>query len=242
MILGKNIIMTLGDTTRGIAVSKSCHLSINTEFIEVCSPVDGSWKEFLPSINSWSASVDTLVSSLNDHQTLLQKQTNKEKLVCCFFDTELQEFYKGYCYIKNLDLKATVGGLAQMTVAIQPTGKLEWAEEEESIQGTIINNVQINFPFSVSSVSGSNLFVADIDVDTDTRVTLPPGYVLFDGNASTIKSLLIALNNAALVPRIIFENSSTVNKSVVLKAGASSYTVTFAGDATNNDVKILSKF
>ena len=53
MILGKNLILTVGDDSRGLAASKSCDLSIDTDFIEVCSPVNGSWKEYLPTINSW---------------------------------------------------------------------------------------------------------------------------------------------------------------------------------------------
>ena len=244
--------MTLGDTTRGIAASKSCHLSINTEFIEVCSPVDGSWKEYLPSIKSWSANVDTIVASLSDHKKLFKYQDNNQKLVCCFFDANLQEFYKGYCYIKNLDLKATVGSLATMTVSIQPTGKLEWAEEEQIKMedvGRELTNFQLEYlkngSFSVSYNTGNRCYIASIPIENDTRITLLTRGVIVKNSLLNVIQDITNFNNDKLKSEAILVNENV--NSVIIKGeyGMSISVIINSVDAhTYNEIQAtyLSKF
>lgn len=251
MILGKNLIMTLGDNNRGLAASKSCNLSIDTDFIEVCSPVEGSWKEYLPTIKSWSASIDTLVASLSDHKALLQKQDNNEMLFCCFFDNDFHEFYKGNCYIKNIDLKASVGGLATMSVGIQPTGKLNWSEETEinMTHGVLVAEKYMLFNSTnyvmINHDRDGGIYLQELIITQDTRITLPSRGMVIKASASDAATMINALNDSSLNANAIMVNEiSNTSKSVVIKKQASAYPVTIlvnSGDS-NQPVITLSKF
>lgn len=251
MILGKNLILTVGDESRGLAASKSCDLSIDTDFIEVCSPVNGSWKDYLPTINSWSASVDMLVASLSDHKALLKKQNNKEKLMCCFFDTDLQEFYKGYCYIKGLQIKGTIGGLATMGVTLQPTGALEWAEEE-----TLSIDLASSFPRMLGLPAGTNtvtvmdrvagdpqLIAWEVMVTNETRFTIKRAAII-NQPLSVVDGWIIAKNNTNIQASAIAVETSYVNKDVIVKPSGELRVTILQNDndATLYPITYLSKF
>lgn len=251
MILGKNVIMTLGDINRGLAASKSCNLGITTDFIEVCSPVQGSWKEYLPTIKSWSASVDTLVATLADHKTLMKKQENNEMLFCCFFDNDLQEFYKGNCYIKNIDLKASIGGLATMSVGIQPTGKLNWAEETEidMTNGVLVADKYMLFNLTndvmIQPSMGGGIYLQELSITQDTRITLPSRGMVINASASDAATMINAHNDSSLNANAIMSNGiANTSKSVVVKKQASAYPVTILVNSadSNQPVITLSKF
>ena len=245
MIIGKDLIMTLGNASQGLAASKSCELGIDTELIEICSPFQGGWKAFLPTINSWNASAEMLVGTLATHKMLLQHQVNKDELECCFFDIGLQEFYRGNCYIKNLRLRGTVGSLAQMSMTIQPTGELEWADEKNiEMNGTTLGTKQLNFPFNISAVSGSSIVAVGITISADTRVTIPNGYVIINDDAANVISMINNLDNVGLISKIILENNTGDYQSVVLKKSSNSYTVTVISNVMNPqpDIITLSKF
>ena len=243
MILGKNLILTVGDESRGLAASKSCDLSIDTDFIEVCSPVNGSWKDYLPTINSWSASVDMLVASLSDHKALLKKQATKEKLMCCFFDTDLQEFYKGYCYIKGLQIKGTIGGLATMGVTLQPTGALEWAEEQDvyTTTGTKIDSkalVMSGTQISISANSNLNVFVKEVSLTGDTRVTLYKQGAVVKGDATTVASWITNDDVRSLNDNIILSNIN-IHDTAIIKGID---TICFLATARSEDDTIFAKY
>ncbi len=251
MILGKNLILTVGDENRGLAASKSCDLSIDTDFIEVCSPVNGSWKEYLPTINSWSASVDMLVASLSDHKVLLKKQDNKEKLVCCFFDTNLQEFYKGYCYIKGLQIKGTIGGLATMGVTLQPTGKLDWADETEidMTDGLLVEDKYmlfgINNEVMINPSYGGGIYLQELNITQDTRITLPSSGMVINASASDVETMIYEHNDSSLNVNAIMSNGiDNISKSVVVKKQASAYPVTILVNSSDASMSVitLSKF
>ena len=249
MILGKNLILTVGDESRGLAASKSCDLSIDTDFIEVCSPVNGSWKDYLPTINSWSASVDMLVASLSDHKALLKKQENKEKLMCCFFDTDLQEFYKGYCYIKGLRIKGTTGGLATMAVTIQPTGALEWADENiiNMYDGVTVYNKTISYVSDTAvslSDSSTNILAYSISITEDTRITIPEQGVVCNAELATVTDLITQNDVPIINASIVLINRSGNPKSVILKKRSAGYNVTVIMNQLNTtqNVITLSKF
>ena len=251
MILGKNLILTVGDESRGLAASKSCDLSIDTDFIEVCSPVNESWKEYLPTINSWSASVDMLVASLSDHKVLLKKQDNKEKLMCCFFDINLQEFYKGYVYIKGLQIKGTIGGLANMSVSLQPTGKLDWADETEinMTDGVFVANKYMFFNFinyvKIQPSMGGGIYLQELSITQDTRITLPSIGMVINASASDSATMINSFKDSSLNANAIMLNGiANSSKSVVVKKQASAYPVTILVNSSDASMPVitLSKF
>ncbi len=253
MILGKDLTMTLGDTTNGLAASKSCNLRVETDFIEVCSPTDGSWREYLPTIKAWSASVDTLVASLADHKKLLKAQNDNERLMCCFFDAALNEFYKGYCYIKNLDIKGSIGGLATMSVTLQPTGRLEWAEEviqqmaagnSQTISGRYIEPGVYGVQIQQDAVS--SVIINELTISKDTRISLPNGYALINADLTTTAGYLNDGSGASptMSAAAIAYNNSGADKAVVVKGQSRAIKVTVVANVVTKQKPYyyLSKF
>lgn len=251
MILGKNLILTVGDESRGLAASKSCDLSIDTDFIEVCSPVNGSWKEYLPTINSWSASIDTLVATLSDHKILMIKQKNKEMLMCCFFDAKLEEFYKGNCYISGLRIKGTTGSLATMSVNIKPTGELKYAEEQEidMHHATIITGKYLYFinesVINVSNGSGSDMISAyELEIKNDTRITIPSQMAIINSSLTNVQGWINANDTSSLNANLIITNARDYRKSAIIRKKNSPFVITIIARHMSDmqSVTYLSKF
>lgn len=250
MILGKNLIMTMGSISQGLASSKSCKLEISTDFIEVCSPTEGSWKEYLPTVKGWSASVDCLVARMSDHRTLLQLQDSNTRLACCFYDTDLQEFYKGYVYIKNLNITGSVGGLVTMSVSLQPTGKLEWAEEQaiDMTTATEVADKSIQWigglsgdAFSIMSMSDVNIMIHELTLTTDTRITIGKGIVV-NADAATVTTYIGNKNAQSINAAAILINSTTAEKSVVVKTQSAIVVTVICNEDDLTTLKYLSKF
>lgn len=129
---GKDIILSDSQTGSGhFACATTCNVTTDCDFIETCSPDDGSWKEYVPTILSWSASSSHLLASYANYKFFRAKQQAKEAITVRFYDAELEIFYKGQAYIKTLDLTGDVKGLAKMSVQLQPSGPLEAASVED---------------------------------------------------------------------------------------------------------------
>ena len=251
MILGKNLIMTLGDSSKGLACSKSCSLNVETEFLETCSPTSGTWREYLPTIKSWGASVDTLVAKMSDHKRLLQLQDSNTLLACCFYDSDLQEFYRGNCYIKNLQLKASVGGLATMSVTIQPTGKLTWAEEmtvdmstgESSPRTLGLVNGTDTVTIMDRSGGGPVCMMKEIEITRDTRFTLTRA-ALINAPLETVSGWVTAKNNTQIAGAAIAVETSYKEKTVIVKTNALIKLTILQNNGSESQyaIKYLSKF
>ena len=129
---GKDLILSDSQTGSGhFACAKSCTVSIKSDFIEVAHPTEGGWKRYKPTIKSWSASTGHLLSSYSNYKYFRSMMDSKTAVTIRFYDVEMQIFYKGQAYIETLDLTGDVNGLAQMKVALQPSGPLEAASEED---------------------------------------------------------------------------------------------------------------
>ena len=129
---GKDLILSDSQTGSGhFACATSCNVSIKSDFIEVAHPTEGEWKRYKPTIKSWSASTGHLLASYSNYQYFRSMMDNKAAVTVRFYDVEMQIFYKGQAYIETLDLTGDVNGLAQMKVALQPSGPLEAAEEHD---------------------------------------------------------------------------------------------------------------
>lgn len=122
MILGKNLILAIGNTP--LAASKSCRVSKSKSFIEVASPTASAWESFIPSKKGWSMSADCLIGTMEAYKTLDAAWKNDTALTIRFYDTEYNENETGTAYIDNLDLVASKGSLAKMSVSLKGSGEL----------------------------------------------------------------------------------------------------------------------
>jgi len=126
---GKDLILSDSQTGSGhFACATSCTVSVKSDFIETCSPTEGGWKQYKPTILSWSASTGHLLASYSNYQYFRYMMVNKQAVTVRFYDVEMQIFYKGQAYIETLELTGDVNGLAKMSVQLQPSGPLTAAE------------------------------------------------------------------------------------------------------------------
>ena len=122
MIHGENLILAINGSP--LAASKSCNLSKSSSFIEVAPPTAGDWEAFVPSKKSWSMSSDCLLGTMDAYKTLDAAWKAGTALTIRFFNTEYDENETGTAYIDSLNLDASKGNLAKMSVSLKGSGAL----------------------------------------------------------------------------------------------------------------------
>ena len=122
MIHGENLILAINGTP--LAASKSCNLSKSSSFIEVSSPTEGDWEAFEPSKKGWSMNSDCLLGTMDAYKTLDAAWKAGTALTIRFFNTEYDENETGTAYIDSLNLDASKGNLAKMSVSLKGSGPL----------------------------------------------------------------------------------------------------------------------
>ena len=122
MIHGENLIVAIGGTP--LAASKSCNIKKSQAFIEVSSPTSGDWESFIPEKKGWGISADCLIGTMEAYKTLDAAWKAGTALTIRFYDSEYNENETGTAYIDNLDLVASKGSLAKMSVSLKGTGEL----------------------------------------------------------------------------------------------------------------------
>lgn len=122
MIHGENLILAINGTP--LAASKSCNLSKSSSFIEVAPPTAGDWEAFVPSKKGWSISSDCLLATMDAYKTLDAAWKAGTALTIRFFNTEYGENETGTAYIDSLNLDASKGSLAKMSVSLKGSGEL----------------------------------------------------------------------------------------------------------------------
>lgn len=129
MVHGKDLILSIDGTV--IAAAKSCDLDLQTDFIEVCSPIGGQWKNYIPTTNSWGCSASALCTTMEYFDQLEQLWHDRTKVTLRFWDEEMWCLYKGYAYISNLKTSGPVGSLVSLQAQFQTLGELEKAVRVE---------------------------------------------------------------------------------------------------------------
>lgn len=123
MIQGKDVILSIDGMA--VAAAQSCELDVDRDLIEVCSPVDGQWKRYIPSTIGWSASVSGLVVDMANPQAWLNEmKSSAHPLTMRYYDTELGIYQVGNVWIKSWKNGAQVGSLATFNLSLQGNGAL----------------------------------------------------------------------------------------------------------------------
>lgn len=130
MIQGKNVILSIDG--KAIAAAQSCDLDVDRDMIEVCSPVEGQWKRYIPTKIRWSASVSMLVVDMDNPQAWLNEmKSSAQPLTMRFYDTELGIYQVGEVWIKSWKVGASVGSLATFNLSLQGNGALRDAGADD---------------------------------------------------------------------------------------------------------------
>lgn len=230
MIHGHDLILSTAASGTGLfAYAKTCKVATSTKFIEVCSPTDGQWEDYVPTSESWSASTDCLIATLDNYKQLRAMQDSRTALSIRFFDRDMQIFYKGTAYIKQLELQATEGSLAKMGIELQTTGALTAAEEVgHRIATTYYNHDR---EIHVSSSTGRVVIGQTTEQDPNgviyeeitttaakTKITVKNKVALLHCSMSVLNTILTTADDVAF-NTLLLAYTTTGSKSVIVEAG-----------------------
>lgn len=127
-MLGKDLLIASGG--RVIAAQDNCNLNLKQDTIEVCSPVSGPWRDYIPSTLGWDVQVSGLVCTPEHADELIDLLTSRQKVRLSFYDTELRIVRSGYAIPTNLPIGADIHSLANYSLTFQGCGELEKVESE----------------------------------------------------------------------------------------------------------------
>ena len=235
MIHGKDLILEANGT---IAAAKSCEIGVNTDFIETANPENGSWKDYMPTINSWDASVDCLMAKMSDVDKLFDMQKAKTRFALSFFDADMMSFYQGYAYIKNLKVVGSTGSLATMTVSFQTTGELKRAHAQtinlkstthtytQRILDWTNGELEVRENTQSEAQDGGYVIAYEFNSTVNTRVTALYKSVVVKGDVETVGQMIDDKNTSGILANAVLVNPNREEKSVVATANRGSLTMT----------------
>lgn len=113
-----------------IAAQRTCSLNLQQDTIEVCSPVSGPWRDYIPSTIGWDVQVGGLITSPEHAEELIDMLTARNKVRLSFYDPELRIVRSGYAIPTNLPIGADIHSLATYSLTFQGCGELEKVEEQ----------------------------------------------------------------------------------------------------------------
>jgi len=133
LVAGENYIFYIydGGTWKQYVCARSGNMSINTETIETTVTGSGNYKTFKPTVHSYSAQIDGVISlnvsgslTIADLQAL---QLAKTRLLCRFTQTsQAGDIYtkEAYFYITNSTDTGSFDGIATFNLSLLGTGSI----------------------------------------------------------------------------------------------------------------------
>ena len=236
MIHGKDLILTLdsvwGQTT-ALAAAKTCDVDTKTDFIEVASPTDGSWRQYVPTIHSWGLSAGLLMATPDTFNMLFNYQTNKTMLTARFYDSEMGMYYKGNTYISGLKATGNVGSLVSISVSFQPTGPLTPATVTDFTcggEGKTINDFKIDWDGTTPEIvdedrvpaNSIDWYEIDVTGKAKTRISVDRYIIVIKDTAENVTTLIEAKDNTTLLSKAVLITKNETGHVVV---GPGTYTV-----------------
>lgn len=236
MIHGRNLILEYNGSA--IAAAKSCEVGVDTDFIEVASPTNGTWKEYVPTTQGWEASAGCLVAEMNYVDMFFDIQKAKSLLSLAFFDADLMSFYQGQAYIKSLKVTGQIGNLATMSVLFQTSGELSRAQAQvlniksttniyaQRILDWTGSGVEVRENTQTEQEAGGYVIAYEFTSTVNTRVTALYKSLVVKGSMETIAPMIIQNETSDILAAAVLVNSEPKEKSVVATTNSGSLTLT----------------
>lgn len=193
MLKGNDLILSI-DGVR-LAASKSCSVDRQVDTIEVCSPVDGPAKRYMPTTTGWSISTNGLYASYGGAERLRNIWRNYQNGV----RTPLSVRYKtadgveetGLCLLTSLQETGDLNSIVKFSIQLQGSGKLE------PYEGTPLPmNLEFEKQSAILSDSNGNLYYDSNGEEKMYSATINrPTKVLIIANADS--QVLIGSENFA---------------------------------------------
>ena len=121
VVHGRNLIIKVNGTA--IAGAKSCEITVDGEQVEIASPTQGSWREFLTGRNEWSVSCGHLVPASGTPLKSSIQMVNTT--VTLTIQTGLSgDTVSGSAIVKKWGANGAVGNLVQASFQFRGNGAL----------------------------------------------------------------------------------------------------------------------
>ena len=208
MIHGEQLQIAIGGTP--LAASKTCNVSKSQSFIEVAAPTAGRWESFVPQKLGWGITSDCLLATLASYKTLDAAWKAGTELTIRFYDTEFDENETGTAYIEKLDLVATKGNLAKMSVSLKGSGPLsEYGGTAITVGRSLQHVYKFYYPY-LNSYQTSN-YSSSAKIYTGSFTLSKRTLVQIGGMKSGNNSLVFLSNSNGIVTKA--QNAETIYSS-----------------------------
>lgn len=121
-MIGKDLLIAANG--RAIAAQRTCNFNLQLDTIEVCSPVSGAWREYIPSTLGWDVSCDGLIYAPEYADELMEVLTSRQKVRLSYYDPELRIVRSGYAIPTGLKEGASISDLANYSLTFLGSGEL----------------------------------------------------------------------------------------------------------------------
>lgn len=223
MIHGEDLIIAIGGNP--LAASKSCNVNKAQSFIEVASPTSSAWESFIPTKRGWKISSDCLLATMDAYKTLDAAWKAGTALDIRFHDTEYNENEIGTAYIESLDLTASKGNLAKMSVSLRGSGALSAGTRAITVsKQPLLGGVGhyyvediLRAAFIVASATNGKAFAGTFTLSKETlaRITTGGNTVLLSQNSTLQSKALLG----STIDRRDYSIKVTENTDIWLDAG-----------------------
>lgn len=170
-VLGKNVgVYTfIGGQWLLYGCAMSCNLDVQTDFIETTFLNSGKYRDFVPTVNSFSGEISGLVNleepNLLSLPDLRQKQLSHEKLLMRFQREDLVgNIYSDQCYffISSSKDDASFDGINSFSISLRGTGAITQVFTPITIGGSKVTRLQFTLPANVTTVTRPELVGKDV--------------------------------------------------------------------------------
>ena len=118
---GNDIIIKLNGTV--IAGTKSNEINTSCDTIEVASPDQGSWKDYIPARKEWNITTSFLLAQTSNVQSCLNIGT-KYTLTICKNENGGTTYLTGDAILTSYKITATKGNILNGSYTFQGCGEL----------------------------------------------------------------------------------------------------------------------
>lgn len=122
---GNDLIVS--DDSGALAASKSCTVNVSGETIEISSPDQGNWKEYIAGMKSWSASTTHLVKADGATGAPIKNlllRVGKTYTLTFKMNGYSNDTFTGKAICKSFKVTATRGSLINCSLEFTGTGAL----------------------------------------------------------------------------------------------------------------------
>ena len=124
IIHGRNLIVKWDGTA--IAGARSCELNVQSDTIEVSSPTQGLWRDYIAGRKGWTVTCGQLVTEVENNIDMVG-----ERVTLRFGKRDDTDYVEGYAIVTSWKATGNIGSLTQGSFSFQGCGPLTGVNPEQ---------------------------------------------------------------------------------------------------------------